>query len=459
VNANESVPAEHLQAAFGACHGDDKLERFRDCGATWKRGGSGWQDQEPEPGEYDWAKWDRMVTEAAGNDVTLFPVLNYTALWASEAEEGDEEPYHYPMREEHVRDWRDYVARFVDRYDQHEYFEVWNEPNLYKFLRVPEDERHRVYVDRILEPAAEVLHDRGKKVVAPSITTEMWGWNVEENAERIDKWLQYGDALEAVDCLSVHYLKGDTEKHETDTGENLFPFLEHVYEEYVEPGHLDGIWNTEEGFTAVEVPGDGFVALEPWEREPYTQWVPKYTLPFFHWAIDHGWDARDDFKLFWYRMGHTTNTGTLDPCNLLEKGDDGEVRRSPRGRTLRTLLDAFEGVDASVGTFDGDVSVGFGVETDYPYEFPAYPFVFDERELFVPVWYDLPGIDLTREECSTIEAEIDGVDPESVSEVVVQDHVDGSEIPAAEWWATGKRTLRADLHRTSDPVVYLRVRS
>jgi hypothetical protein len=460
MSRDTGVPSEYVEHFVGACHGGDLLEHFRDCGARWKRGGPGWHTVEPEPGEYDFSAWDELLADADEHGVEVMPVLAYTPEWASTAPDDATEPHHYPPSEDAVEHWRAFVEAFVDRYPDITHVEVWNEPNLRKFLRVDEERRHEMYVDRILEPAAEVLHDAGVKVAAPSVTTEAWGWSVEENVDRTETWLSYEDAHEHVDYLSVHYTKGDTEKLEVDGAGNLQPYLEWVHEEYVSTGKLDGIWNTEEGFTAVEAGDQGFVALEPWERPPYPQWVPKYLLPWIHWGIECGWDDRDDYKLFWYRMGTETHAGTLDPCNLLDEREDGLVP-SERGETLRTLVDLFTDADR-VDTFDGDVTVGFGLypagESEFtlsPHEFTSYAFTLD-GDLFVATWLDLPGIDLTDPDHSTIQATVTGLDPSTDPDVSVVDYRTGESEPVEghEWDGD---ELRLSLPRTGDPVRYTRV--
>ncbi len=462
MTGNDGVPAAFVEHFIGACHGNELIEHFTGCGARWKRGGPGWYATEPEPGAYDFSAWDDLMADAEKHGVEVMPVLAYTPAWASTAPEGATDPHHYPPSEDTVEDWRAFVETFIDRFPDVTHVEIWNEPNLEHFLRVEEDRRHEVYVDRILRPAAEVLHAKGVKVVAPSVTTETWGWNVDENIERTDRWLSYENAWKHVDYLSVHYTKGDTEKLEMEDAENLLPYLEWVHSEYVSAGKLDGIWNTEEGFTAVEAGDSGFVALEPWERKPYPQWVPRYVVPYLYWAIDHDWVDRDDYKLFWYRMGTETYSGTLDPCNLLDDLD-GDIVPSARGEVLRTLVDVFT-EPRRVDTFDGDVTVGFGLypigesETRLsPYEFTSYAFSFDE-DVFVATWLDLPGIDLTDPEHSTIQATVSELDAGSDLEVSVIDYQTGEQSPveAYEW---EDDELRIDLPRTSDPVLYTRLSS
>lgn len=471
-SSDTTVPAEYVAHFFGAC-GAPLHDRLAEANVRWKRNGTGWQNQEAEPGEYDFSDWDELTTSAAEHGLELLPILNYTALWAStapEQPEGVSERYHYPVAGEHVDDWREYVRRFAERYPDLEYVEVWNEPNLDHFFNTGDRPNHEIYVDRVLKPAAEVLHDLGRKVVAPSFTTEWpadpWPdderpsevkWNVAANAEAIDRWLSYGDAWRHIDVLSVHYTKGDTQKHSLPYADDMMAFYDYVYENYVEPGKLEGIWNTEAGFTATQAgEGSPFVALEPWERDPYPQWVARYTIPLIHWGLEHDWDHRDAYKLFWYRMGTTDNA--LRPGMLVEDVD-GEIRLTETGRALQTVANLLSDAE-TVGTFAGSVEVGFGIfdrtpQRTAPYRFPTYAFALDDR-LFVAAWLDLPGLGVAEDEELPIQVVVEGF-PGDDLDVVAFDYVSGDRTALDPAERVGDR-LHATVARTDDPVLYFEIR-
>ncbi|MEA1886048.1 MAG: hypothetical protein U9N72_02415 [Bacteroidota bacterium] len=82
----------------------------------------------------------------------------------------NEASHRYPPAENMMEEWQEYIEEVVKRYPDIKYFEVWNEPNIDWFLRA--DENYKVYVDKILIPAAEIIHKYGRKVVGPSFTTE-----------------------------------------------------------------------------------------------------------------------------------------------------------------------------------------------------------------------------------------------------------------------------------------------
>ena len=474
--AAQSVPADYVRSFFGAVHVDAERMRFAGpAGATWSRLGVQWPRHEPERDVYTFEDYDRTVAAARRHGVRLLPVLAQTPEWASGAPAGAAMRHRYPAAESELDEWREYVATVVDRYPDVEYWEIWNEPNIDWFLRA--DANHREYVDRILIPAAEVIHAHGRKVVAPSYTLEwpldVWplkerparhSYNVASAIRDVDRWLAYHDAWRHIDILSVHYSKGDTEKPMLPFGENMMPFYDHVHERWIATGRLDGIWNTEEGLTAEEAGNAGFVALEPWEKEPYAQWVARYFVPVLHWAIGHDWTAPDRYKVFWYHMKHgPSGKGALTPTNLLERVGE-EVRLSETGRAMGTLARLLTEGRSRVGLYDGPVEVGLGLfPTDTaaanyfaPYRFRSYAFRLDD-DVLVAAWLDLPGIELVDPTVSTIEAAVHGLAQTEDLRVSVVHYVDGTEMPVTDlaWAADG--TLRIFVPRIADPVLYLKV--
>lgn len=489
--AAQSVPGEHVRSFFGAVHmGAEEMVWADSLGLTWSRNGISWSAHEPERGRFDFTAADSLVGAARRRSVRLMPVLSNVPTWASTAPEGGANARHHPFGEEEVDRWRAYVDSVVSRYPEVEYFEIWNEPNIDWFLAAGPN--HRVYVERILAPAAEVIHEHGRKVVAPSYTLE-WPkdrWppserparsqrNLADAIEDVDRWLHYRDAWRHVDVLSVHYSKGDARPIGVPSGDDLMPFYDHVYESWIEPGKLEGVWNTEAGLTATEAGNAGFVALEPWERPPYGQWVARYTLPLLHWAIRHDWAHVHQYKVFWYHITTTGGGGTLGPTDLLarrhgsastEDGapDDGKLQPSETGRALRVVTGLFEGADR-VGVFGGDVRVGLGLSPEDPdapnrfppYEFRSYAFRVDDA-LLVAAWIDLSGMALPGPDVLGVEVEVAdagglAIEPATAVRARRIDYLTGEDRPVEAIRWTGDGTLRLELAREGDPVLFVRV--
>ena len=476
VVSGQQVPGRYADHFFGAVHlGDGDMAFADSVGARWSRHGVRWHQHQPRPDSaYDFTASERLMTAARDHDVRLMPVLGNVPTWASTKDDTSAvNPHHYPPTEAAVDDWQAYVEAIVERYPEVEYFEVWNEPNIDWFLNA--DTNYTAYIDRVLIPAAQVIHAHDRKVVAPSFTLEwpMDSWpadarpdpdqrNAQAAIEDLDRWLSYRDAWTYIDVLSVHYGKGDVTPS-VPTMTSMMPVYDHIFDHWIRTGKLEGIWNTEAGLTASEAGTGGFVALEPWERAPYAQWVPRYTIPVFHWALRHDWDSPQQYKLFWYHLAQKSPEaqGMLRRTNLVTPGRE-EHRVSRTGDALNTVSTLLTSAD-SVGTFDGTATVGFGLDDNTnaanhfaPLSFTTYPFRLDDRVL-VAAWLDRPGLTFESAQQGGIEVRVEGLRAEQTYRVETVDYVTGERTTVATAVDAPGGTLRLDVPRTEAPILYLHV--
>ncbi len=95
--------------------------------------------------------WNRILDALARHGLCLLPILKSVPMWASSAPEEIKQQYGwrwpvdvYPPSD--LDDWTDFVATVVERYDgdgyrdapgasRIDYWEIWNEPNLYYFFQ------------------------------------------------------------------------------------------------------------------------------------------------------------------------------------------------------------------------------------------------------------------------------------------------------------------------------------
>lgn len=464
-----SVPADFILDYFGIVHGGH-YDRYAEAGARWCRTDFPvWRAIEPGAA-FSFDAWDREFQAAIDRGVTMLPLLgvNYTPPWSNA-----EGVHAFPPRS--IEDVRRAVEPVVARYSRPPFntriFEVSNEPNIGWFWRTRDlAEAHKEYTDKVLIPTAEIIRGYGCKVVAPSITLEWpdncWpGRPTPEDPERgpiprkchnvrwciqaLEDWLTYHDAWKHIDYFGLHYTKGDTDKPMLPFAENLMPIYDYLYDNWVKPGRILGIWNTEEGLTGVEAGNLGEVSLEPWEVAPYGQWVPRYTVPVIHWAIRKGWQEKEQYKCFWYNI---RSGGALQPTSIL--GPTGEMAAC--GRAMGVLARLFEGAE-TVGVHEGAVEVGFGLRPKdpaaincfAPYRFATYAFRTDEAILVV-AWMDLPGLD---SEGAPIEARLAGVGPVAGASRI--DHLSGEEQPLP--FARDGDELSIELPRRPDPIIYLKM--
>jgi hypothetical protein len=103
---------------------------FRELGVPVWRGSFGWDDYEPEAGQFD-LKWlTRFVRIADSMGITLRPYLGYTPAWAARDGE-DEHAWNDPPRR--VADWVRFVdtmARTLRSHSSVRSYEIYNEENV-----------------------------------------------------------------------------------------------------------------------------------------------------------------------------------------------------------------------------------------------------------------------------------------------------------------------------------------
>jgi len=460
-----AVPTEYIRHFFGAAHLKTEYHPYAGpTGVTWSRVGTRWHRQEPEKDAYDFKRYDVLVESARRHNIKMLPLIGHTAPWASSGPEGSEDRHRYAPADDMIGEWKEYVAKVVERYPDIEYFEVWNEPNIDWFLRA--DTNYRVYVDKILIPAARVIHDHGRKVVGPSFTTEwpMDSWppkkrprkhaeNVASNIKDINRWLSYRDAWKYIDILAIHYPHGDTEKPSLPYAGNMMRFYDYVWDKWIKPGKIDGIWNTEAGFAGIEAGMQGFVALDPWEVPPIEQWVARYVIPPIHWGIEHNWHFRDQYKLFWYHMSLGDH-----PRDLLSR-KNGRIEPSTRARALHTISRLLTSGD-TLATYPHRVRTGFGIFSrdtsaiNYfaPYSFTNYAFALDDK-IVIAIWAGISGKEAFGQ---NMQVSLKGLD-QGGYKIYTTHYIDGSRTQLKQYTFVGDHTMHLEVPPTDEPIVYITI--
>lgn len=104
--------------------GGDKLDRgaalAAEAGIGWVRMDFLWEDIEPQPGQYTFDKYDRIVDTLARNHLHVLGLLEYNPLWRKVRFNTPPDPVAYGK----------YVQATVHHFkDRVKYWEVWNEPD------------------------------------------------------------------------------------------------------------------------------------------------------------------------------------------------------------------------------------------------------------------------------------------------------------------------------------------
>jgi hypothetical protein len=116
-----------------------ELDEYVEVGAQWVRFDFTWSSIEPEQGVYDWWRHDAVVAAAGERGLTLLGVLAYTPAWARP--EGTTNKHPPNDLADYASFVRETVARYAPMGVRH--WEIWNEPNLWRFWEpCPDVERY-----------------------------------------------------------------------------------------------------------------------------------------------------------------------------------------------------------------------------------------------------------------------------------------------------------------------------
>lgn len=98
---------------------------MQDLGVGFLRLDFLWEDIEKKPGEFNFEKYDNIVTLVRKNRLEILGLLQYSTSWASEDGKWNTPP-------EDFDSFVNYAAKVIERYKGIiKYWEVWNEPDSY----------------------------------------------------------------------------------------------------------------------------------------------------------------------------------------------------------------------------------------------------------------------------------------------------------------------------------------
>ncbi|HCQ7373089.1 TPA: glycoside hydrolase family 39, partial [Klebsiella pneumoniae] len=230
---------------------DSHLEQFN---IKWVRIDFSWKNIEKAKGVYQWKKYDDLITEAHNKGYILLPILGYTPTWGTNGGQSS------PPTEE--KDWTDFISAVVNRYSRApyniKYYQIWNEPTKKAGFWKGSNEQ---FIDSIYIPAAKIIKKHGGKVV-------FGGWPISNSMSELVQILKISKAYTYTDIISFHY--------RSETG------YREIYDNFIKNGPVAGIWQTEIGYT---------------DKKYFL--LTKYSK-ILSWVIDHDWNEKDKYKLFWY---------------------------------------------------------------------------------------------------------------------------------------------------------------
>ncbi len=219
---------------------DNNMWRLWDTRTTWA-------SLEPDKGNWKFDALDELVRIAISNNKKLILTLGQTPAWAAK----------YPKRKSvyggvhttssprDLNDWENYIRMVGTRYKgKIDFFEIWNEPDLYMFYTGTIDE-----LVKMSEIAYNVLKEINPdcKILSPSIT----GWmGIPFGIAWLDLYLMAG-GVKYIDIIGIHLYNDDYYKPEYNRG-----FISSVRSVLKKNKTGIPIWNTEGGYynptTAIE---------------------------------------------------------------------------------------------------------------------------------------------------------------------------------------------------------------
>jgi len=104
----------------------ENLALMEDMGVHWVRQFVRWDSVEIVSNEFDWTKYDAIITPFEGQHLKLIVVLYGTPSWERE----NNTTFSAPPN--NLNAWSNFVRLFTQRYEHIiDYYQIWDEPNLY----------------------------------------------------------------------------------------------------------------------------------------------------------------------------------------------------------------------------------------------------------------------------------------------------------------------------------------
>jgi len=107
-----------------------KAKAMKDAGIYWDRLEIWWHVVEPEQGKFDWSYYDKVARFYREHGINGMVILCYSSAWSNGCP---------PTDDAERKRYANYVYQTVCRYkDTFKVWEIWNEPNIPTFWRVPD---------------------------------------------------------------------------------------------------------------------------------------------------------------------------------------------------------------------------------------------------------------------------------------------------------------------------------
>jgi O-antigen ligase len=258
-------------------YGDTQLTtefaRIKRSGFSWIRQTFPWAEIEPEQGQFEWEKWDRIVQNSGGLD--LIAVLDTAPLWAASSS------LNPPTS---TIQFANFARSLALRYGDHiDYYQIWDEPNLGDRWR---GEVNPIEYAELLRQARDAI-----KQVDPTATIILAGLapTVETGTANLADWLFLRRLYEAgtrdlFDVVAGKPYGFDTppDDHRINPGILNFQHLVLLREEMEQHGDAGkALWASHFGWNTAENSVWGKVTPE--QQRAYTQGAIEFARENWPW--------------------------------------------------------------------------------------------------------------------------------------------------------------------------------
>jgi hypothetical protein len=274
------------------------LELARAAGIVWIKQQFSWEEIEPRrKGEFDWAKYDRIVELAERYGMQIIARLDRPPAWARQNSSFPTSP------PDDLADYGDFVHEFVRRYRVRvRYVQIWNEPNLsaeWGFQRVD-----AVAYTRLLEVAYRRAKEADPNVVVLSaplaITLEDASMRGNHNDLIFLEQMYQAGAGAHFDILSANAFGLDYPP-EDPPDPNVLNFRRVELHREIMERYGDGgkpVWINEYGWNAA--PASFPDEILTWERVTEADQA-DYTVRGIAWAREH-WPWLGVVNIWYFRQ-------------------------------------------------------------------------------------------------------------------------------------------------------------
>ncbi len=250
-----------------------EVAQIKQSGFSWIRQTFPWAQIEPEQGQFDWTKWDRIVQNSG--DLKLIAVLDTAPPWAASS---NLQPPTSTLQFANFA--RAFALRYGDRID---YYQIWDEPNLGDRWR---GEVNPVEYAELLRQARDAI-----KQVDPTATIVLAGLapTVETSQANLADWLFLRRLYEAgardlFDVVAGKPYGFDTapDDHRIDPNILNFQHLVLLREEMEKHGDAGkALWATQFGWNTAQNSPWGRVTPE--QQRAYTQRAIEFARANWPW--------------------------------------------------------------------------------------------------------------------------------------------------------------------------------